>query len=58
MITGIPSPYNEVLYLHYAKDYSIKKTAKLLDRKELTVKMQLVRGKKILTEKLSEVLYG
>ena len=58
VITGIPSPYNEVLYLHYAKDYSIKKTAKLLDRKELTVKMQLVRGKKILTEKLSEVLYG
>lgn len=58
VITSIPSPYNEVLYLHYAKDYSIKKTAKLLDRKESTVKMQLVRGKKILAEKLSEVLYG
>lgn len=58
VITSIPSPYNEVLYLHYAKDYSIKKTAKLLNRKESTVKMQLVRGKKILSEKLSEVLYG
>lgn len=58
VITSIPSPYNEVLYLHYAKDYSIKKTAKLLNRKESTVKMQLVRGKKILAEKLSEVLYG
>lgn len=57
VITDIPSPYNEVLYLHYAKDYSIKKTAALLNRKESTVKMQLVRGKKILVDKLSEALY-
>lgn len=58
VIKGIPSPYNEVLYLHYVKDYSIKKTASVLERKASTVKMQLVRGKKILVEKLSEVLYG
>lgn len=58
VIASIPSPYNEVLYLHYVKDYSIKKTATLLDKKTATVKMQLVRGKKILIEKLSEVLYG
>ena len=58
VIENIPSPYNEVLYLHYVKDFSIKKTAALLDRKTATVKMQLVRGKKILIEKLSEVLYG
>lgn len=57
-ITNIPSPYNEVLYLHFVKDYSIKKTATLLDKKTATVKMQLVRGKKILIDKLSEVLYG
>ena len=57
-ITNIPSPYNEVLYLHYVKDYSIKKTAALLGKKKATVKMQLVRGKKILIDKLSEVLYG
>lgn len=56
-IRNISSPYNEVLYLHYVKDYSIKKTAQLLGRKFETVKVQLVRGKKILTEKLSEVLY-
>ena len=58
IITSIPSPYNEVLYLHFVKDYSIKKTANILDKKTATVKMQLVRGKKILIDKLSEVLYG
>lgn len=58
VIKNIPSPYNEVLYLHFVKDYSIKKTARLLDKKTATVKMQLVRGKKILIDKLSEVLYG
>ena len=56
-ITRVPSPYNEVLYLHYVMDYSVKKTAVILDRKESTVKMQIVRGKKILLEKLSEVQY-
>lgn len=54
-IKSIPTPYNEVLYLHYVMDYSLSKTAKLLDRKNSTVKMQLVRGKKILLTKLSEV---
>lgn len=57
VITSIPSPYNEVLFLHYVKDYSIKKTATILDKKPATVKMQIVRGKKILIDKLSEVLY-
>lgn len=57
-IKKIPSPYMEVLYFHYVKDYSINKTAKLLNRKIGTVKMQLVRGKKILIKELSEVLYG
>lgn len=56
IITEIPSPYNEVLYLHYVKDYSVKKTARLLERKPSTVKMQLVRGKKILAERLKEVI--
>lgn len=57
-INNIPSPYSEVLYLHYVKDYSINKTALLLGRKSATVKMQLIRGKRILIEKLTEVLYG
>ena len=58
IIKSIPYPYNEVLYLHYVKDYSLKKTAALLDKKMTTIKMQLVRGKRILTDKLSEVRYG
>ena len=56
-IRKIPSPYAEVMFLHYVKDYSIKQTAKLLERKPQTVKMQLVRGKKILIKNLSEVRY-
>lgn len=56
-IISIPHPYNEVLYLHFVKDYSIKKTADVLDRKTATVKMQLVRGKRMLIEKLTEALY-
>lgn len=57
VIKNIPSPYNEVLFLHFVKDFSVKQTARLLERKPATVKMQLVRGKKILAEKLSEALY-
>ena len=57
VIKNIPSPYNEVLYIHFVKDYSLKKTAVVLGSKTTTVKMQLVRGKKILVKRLSEVLY-
>lgn len=57
VIKSVPSPYNEVLYLHYVREFSVKQTAVLLDRKSSTVKMQLVRGKKILLKELSEVLY-
>jgi len=51
-IKCIPSPYSEVLYFHFAKDYSVKKTAAILGRKTSTVKMQIVRGKKILIKEL------
>ncbi len=56
-IKNLASPYSEVLYFHFVYDYSIKKTAKILNRKPATVKMQLVRGKKILTDTLAEVYY-
>lgn len=56
-IKRIPSPYQEVLYLHYVCDYSIKNTARLLDRKAQTVKTQLVRGKKLLLKHFSEAIY-
>lgn len=56
-IKSVPSPYMEVMFLHFVKDYSVRYTARLLERKPQTVKMQLVRGKKILVKMLSEVLY-
>ncbi len=54
IIRNIPSPYNEVLFLHYVKDFSLRKTAELLSRKQNTVKMQLVRGKKLLLKVLAK----
>ncbi len=57
VIKGIPSPYCEVLYLHFVRDLSVKQTARLLDRKSETVKMQLIRGKRILKQRLLEVPY-
>ncbi len=56
-IKNIPSPYSEVLYMHYVRDLSVKQTAHILERKSETVKIQLVRGKRILTQMLSEVMY-
>ncbi len=54
-VKSVPAPYSEVLFLHYVKDLSVGRTATLLNRKKSTVKMQLVRGKRILGEKLWEV---
>lgn len=53
-ISELPQPYNEALYFHYVYDFSVKKTAQLLGRKTATVKMQLVRGKRLLLSKLQE----
>ena len=49
-IKSVPTPYNEVLFLHYVNELPVKKTAALLERKVSTVKMQLVRGKKLLLQ--------
>lgn len=51
-VKSVPPPYNEVLFLHYVNEMSVKKTAALLGRKVSTVKMQLVRGKKLLLQAL------
>ena len=51
-IKNVPTPYNEVLFLHYVNELPVKKTAALLERKASTVKMQLVRGKKLLLQAL------
>lgn len=46
-------PYREVLYYHFVMELSVSDVAKLLERKPLTVKKQLVRGKKILLQMMS-----
>lgn len=51
-VKSVPTPYNEVLFLHYVNEMPVKKTAALLSRKVSTVKMQLVRGKKLLLQAL------
>lgn len=51
-VKSVPAPYNEVLFLHYVNEMPVKKTAALLGRKVSTVKMQLVRGKKLLLQAL------
>lgn len=40
--------YREVLYYHFIQDMTVKEVSGILDRSISTVKMQIVRGKKIL----------
>ncbi len=54
IIRDMDDVYRDVLYLRYVTDMPVKKIADVLDRKESTVKQQLVRGKKILISALSE----
>ncbi len=46
--------YRDVMYYHFVMDMTIPQTARALERKEATVKKQLVRGKKLLLESLAE----
>lgn len=54
IINELKAPYYEVLYYRFSLDYSTKTIAKLLDRKESTVKKQIARGKKIVVSKIEE----
>lgn len=53
----IPSYYAEILYYHYAEEYTIKQLSQIFHRPVSTVKKQLVRGKKLLIEKLKKEEY-
>lgn len=46
--------YRDTLYMHYVMDMPVNKIADVLGRTVSAVKQQLVRGKKILTEALSQ----
>ncbi len=52
-IKSLDKKYEEVLYLHFVLEMPASDVAELLGRNLHTVKKQLVRGKKQLTEKLT-----
>lgn len=54
VIRDMDDVYRDVLYMRYVMDMSVKQISDTLDRKVSTVKQQLVRGKKLLTERLAE----
>ncbi len=49
--------YRAPLYLHYVMGYSLRDTAKQLDRKEKTVRVQIERGLQILKKRMKEAGY-
>jgi len=54
VIGELPETYQEALYLHIAMELTIKETAALLQIKLATAKQRLVRGKKLLIQKIHE----
>ncbi|MBQ5318202.1 MAG: sigma-70 family RNA polymerase sigma factor [Oscillospiraceae bacterium] len=57
-IRQLPQIYRDVLFLHYAEDFSVKETAEMLNLSKGTVYKRLERGKKILADILGEVQNG
>lgn len=51
-LCALDTKYQEVIYYHFVLEMSIPKVAEVLNRKQGTVKMQLVRGKKLLLSQL------
>ncbi len=53
-VMRLPVKYREVIYLYYYEEYSVSEIARILNRKENTVKSDLRRAR----ERLKEVLTG
>ena len=53
-VMALPEKYRIVIHLFYYEGYSVQEIAKILHRREGTVKSQLTRGRKILKEELQE----
>lgn len=54
LIFQLPPIYREVLYYHFVMEFSIPEAARGLDIKLSTAKQRLVRGKKLLMQKMEE----
>ena len=45
-IKKLPDKYQEVIYLYYYEEYSVKEMAQMLDRNESTIQTQLAAARK------------
>ena len=54
MLNALSEKYSIALYLYYYEEYSTKEIARILRRKESTVRTQLMRGKELLRKKMEE----
>ena len=57
-LQALPEKYRTVLHLFYFEDMSIDMICKVLDLKSSTVKVQLMRGREMMKEKLKEEGYN
>ncbi|MCI8608793.1 MAG: sigma-70 family RNA polymerase sigma factor [Firmicutes bacterium] len=56
-LQALPEKYRIVLHLFYFEDLPIEQISKMLDIKPSTVKVQLMRGREMMKEKLKEEAY-
>ena len=54
-VMNLPKKYRIIVHLYYYEDYSTKDIAEMLRLKEPTVRTRLMRARKILKERLSDV---
>jgi len=54
----LPEKYRIVLHLFYFEDMSVEQISKALDIKPTTVKVQMMRGREMMKEKLKEEGYN
>ena len=57
-LQALPEKYRTVLHLFYFEDMSIDMICKVMDLKSSTVKVQLMRGREMMKEKLKEEGYN
>ncbi len=57
MIRTLPPPYGDILYFHFVLELTARQVGRLTNSSVATVKVQLVRGKKLLLRKLEGTPY-
>lgn len=57
-LSGLPQKYRDVIHLFYYEELPVAEMAKILRRKESTVRTQLTRARAMLKEILEEKGYG